>query len=62
LAVQFSLRDPRITATLVGPRTVDEVESGLRHATEALPEDVWADLEALLADLQPPPAAGGEAQ
>jgi D-threo-aldose 1-dehydrogenase len=61
LAVQFSLRDPRITATLVGPRTVDEVESGLRHATEALPEDVWADLEALLSDLQPPPAAGGEA-
>lgn len=62
LAVQFSLRDQRITATLVGPRTVDEVESGLRHATDTLPQDVWADLEELLADLQPPAAPGGEAQ
>ncbi len=62
LAVQFSLRDERIATTLVGPRTVDEVESGVRHATEKLPDDVWSELADLLADLQPPAAPGGEIQ
>ena len=61
VAVQFSLREPRIDATLVGPRTVDEVESCLRHATTELPEEIWEELEDFLAGLQPPPAPGGEA-
>lgn len=62
VAVQFSGRDERVGATLVGPRTVDEVESGVGHATAELPAGIWGELESLLADLQPPPAAGGEAQ
>ncbi len=60
LAVQFSLRDKRIGATLVGPRTVDEVESGVRHATEPIPADVWDELGDFLAHLQPAAAPGGE--
>ena len=31
VAVQFSMRDPRIGATLVGPRTVAEIEENVRH-------------------------------
>ncbi|MDA0333984.1 MAG: aldo/keto reductase [bacterium] len=61
LAVQFSLRDRRIGATLVGPRTVDEVESGVRHATEPIPASVWDELGNFLAHLQPAAAPGGEA-
>ena len=60
--MQFSLREPRIDATLVGPRTAAEVESCLRHATAGLPEGIWEELEDFLADLQPPPEPGGEAR
>lgn len=61
LAVQFSLRDARITSTLVGPRTMGEVESGVAHATSGIAEHIWDELNAFLAQLQPPAAAGGEA-
>ena len=60
-AVQFSLREPRIDATLVGPRTKEEVESCLRHATAELPGGIWEELEGFLAELEPPPEPGGEA-
>ncbi len=60
LAVQFSMRDRRIGATLVGPRTAAELEENIRHATAPLPEGVWEDLESFLAALQPPPEPGGE--
>lgn len=60
LAVQFSLREPRITATLVGPRTMGEVETGVAHATDSVPAHIWDELDDLLAQLVPPPATGGE--
>jgi D-threo-aldose 1-dehydrogenase len=60
VAVQYSQRDPRVDATLVGPRTIDEVETGVAHATAQLP-DMWDELEEFLSALQPPPAPGGEA-
>lgn len=62
VAVQYSLQESRIAATLVGPRTIDEVESGVRHATTPLPESTWDELAEFLRDLQPSPAPGGEAQ
>lgn len=62
LAVQFSMRDQRIGATLVGPRTVAEVEANLRHATTTLADSIWEEFSRFLADLRPPPAPGGEAQ
>lgn len=59
LAMQFSLRDPRVAVTLAGPRTPAEVEANVRHATAPLPPGIWADLGAFLASL-PPAAPGGE--
>jgi aryl-alcohol dehydrogenase-like predicted oxidoreductase len=61
LAVQYSLRDERISATLVGPRTAAEVEGNLRHARAVLPEGIWEELDLFLARLGPAPP-GGEAQ
>lgn len=60
LAVQFSLRCAAVHATLVGPRTAGEVEENIRHATTELLPHTWIDLDAFVADLQPPPAPGGE--
>ena len=59
LAMQYSLRNPNIAATLVGPRTAAEVEANVRHATSSFSDSVWPELDTFLATL-PPPAPGGE--
>lgn len=51
LAVQFSIRGPHVDATLVGPRTVDEVDENVRHATTEIPSNVWDELESFRATL-----------
>ena len=61
LAVQWSIRDSRIGATLVGPRTVAELEANVRHATAEVPEEIWPELAAFIDQLEPPPESGGEA-
>jgi D-threo-aldose 1-dehydrogenase len=61
VAVQYQLRNPHITTTLIGPRDAGEVEANIRHATASLPADIWVDLEKFLATLEPS-APGGEAQ
>ena len=60
MAVQFSMRQPRIGATLVGPRTAAELEDNIRHATADIGDDVWEAFGVFLRDLQPVPATGGE--
>jgi aryl-alcohol dehydrogenase-like predicted oxidoreductase len=62
IAVQYSLRETRIGATLVGPRTVDEVEANVRHATTPIAAHLWGELDDFLAGLQPSPNPGGEAK
>ena len=61
LAMQYSMRCPHIDTTLVGPRTADEVEANVRHATAEIPESVWQELEGLRSNLGEP-APGGEAE
>ena len=60
LAMQFSLRQPHIATTLAGPRTPEELEANVRHATTEIPDAVWTELDAFLTTL-PPAAPGGEA-
>lgn len=59
LAVQFSLRQDFIHTTLVGPRTVSEVEQNVRHATTTIATDIWSELETFLSTLGSP-GPGGE--
>jgi len=61
LAMQYSLRNERIAVTLVGPRTAEEVEGNIRHATTPIAPEVWQGLDDFLATLGPP-APGGEAE
>ena len=61
LAMQYSLRNPAITCTLAGPRTVHEVETNIEHATTALPKSIWEELSTFVASLSPAPP-GGESQ
>jgi len=45
-ALQFSLRDPRVTATIVGMTKPERIGQTLELARLALPEEIWAALEA----------------
>ena len=58
LAVQYSLRNPKIATALTGPRTAAEVEGNFRHATERLPEGIWEELDSFLESLGPAPPGG----
>ena len=60
LAVQFSTRNRGIGSTLVGSRDAAELAASFRHATTALPDEVWSDFRIAAAQF-PPAAQGGEA-
>lgn len=48
-ALQFSLRDPRITSTVVGATEPGQVDDLVRNATSTVPDALWAELEPLAA-------------
>jgi len=45
-ALQFSMRDPRVHATIVGPGRVERIAETERWATASIPEELWPALEA----------------
>lgn len=45
-ALQFSLRDKRITSTIVGMTKPERLAQTLTLAAQPLPEDIWAELDA----------------
>ena len=47
-ALQFSLRDPRVSATVVGMSSPDRIEQTTALASYPIPDEVWPRLEALL--------------
>jgi D-threo-aldose 1-dehydrogenase len=49
-ALQFSLRDPRVTSTVVGMSEAGRVAQTVALATHPIPEEIWPQLEALLPD------------
>jgi len=58
LAMQYSFRNELISVTLAGPRTAEEVEGNVRHATANLPTSIWDELDSFLQTLGPPPTGG----
>ncbi len=46
-ALQFSLRDPRITSTIVGMSRPERIAQTLQLAGYPIPEALWAELDAL---------------
>jgi D-threo-aldose 1-dehydrogenase len=43
-ALQFSLRDPRVTSTIVGISRAERVRETLELAQLSIPEALWAEL------------------
>ena len=56
-ALQFSLRDPRITSTIIGYSKPERIQQTLDLAATAVPDALWARLEALM-----PEGGGPEAK
>ncbi|MBA3947546.1 MAG: aldo/keto reductase [Herpetosiphonaceae bacterium] len=46
-ALQFSLRDPRITSTIVGMSRPERIAQTLEFARQPIPEELWAELDAV---------------
>ena len=46
-ALQFSLRDPRITSTVVGVTRPERIAETLNLARQPIPGELWAELDAI---------------
>ena len=55
-ALQFSMRAPNVSATIVGVSRLERVRETLSWASGALPEAAWKDLDALDYDMSDPEA------
>jgi D-threo-aldose 1-dehydrogenase len=49
-ALQFSTREPRITSTIVGMRTVADLEASIELDEVTIPDELWAALLAVPLD------------
>jgi len=58
LAMQFSVRNSKVSATLAGPRDAKELKENFFAATEILDDAVFDDLAKLVRTLGPPPPGG----
>jgi len=45
LAVQYCLREPRVSVMIVGTRNVEQVEELVSSALDPLPENIWEELD-----------------
>lgn len=57
VALQFSLRDPRIHSTIVGMSKPERLEQTVQLAQWAIPEDLWAAVERVAAPTMSDPEA-----
>ena len=53
-ALQFSLRDPRITSTIVGVSKAERMQQTIDLAKVTIPDDLWAKLDAVGFDTDDP--------
>ena len=57
-ALQFSLRDPRVTSTVIGMSHSERVAQTLALARHPIPESLWSELDAIASDTTGLPADG----
>ena len=55
-ALQFSMRDPRVTTTVVGMTRPERIEQTVTLARYPIPQALWADLDAVGYDVDDPEA------
>ncbi len=53
-ALQFSMRDPRVTVTVVGMSKPERIPSTLELARQSIPDALWDELDAVDVDMSDP--------
>jgi D-threo-aldose 1-dehydrogenase len=56
VALQFSTRDPRMTATIVGMSRPERIADTLRYLTTPIPDALWEEIAAIPSDTNDPEA------
>jgi D-threo-aldose 1-dehydrogenase len=56
VALQFSTRDPRMTATIVGMSRPERIADTLRYLTTPIPDTLWEEIAAIPYDTNDPEA------
>lgn len=56
-ALQFSMRDPRITSTIVGMTKPERIQQTVEWASYPIPDQLWADIESLGHSAEDPEAS-----
>jgi D-threo-aldose 1-dehydrogenase len=54
VALQFSTRDPRITATIVGMSRPERIADTLTYLTTPIPDALWEEIAAIPFDTNDP--------
>ncbi len=49
-ALQFTVRNPAVTAAVVGARSAEEITADVSYLSTPIPAALWAELESLLPD------------
>jgi D-threo-aldose 1-dehydrogenase len=57
VALQFSLRDPRVTSTIVGMTRPERIAQTVELAEVAIPEALWSEIESIEFDAKDPEAS-----
>lgn len=56
-ALQFSLRDPRISTTIVGMSKLERIEQTVQLAQHPVPDEIWEELEGMALSHEDPEAS-----
>src|SRR5690606_30090062 len=56
VALQFSMRDPRVTSTVVGMTRPERIEQTLALAAVRVPDDLWSAIDGIGFDTDDPEA------
>ena len=56
-ALQFSMRDPRITSTIVGMTKPERIQQTVEWASYPIPDQLWADIDSLGHSAEDPEAS-----
>ncbi len=56
-ALQFSMRDPRITSTIVGMTKPERIQQTIEWASYPIPDQLWTDIEAIGHSTEDPEAS-----
>ncbi|NBT95779.1 MAG: aldo/keto reductase, partial [Chloroflexi bacterium] len=57
VALQFSVRDPRVTSTIIGMTRPERIDQTVELASLVIPDQLWRDIASVAFDAEDPEAS-----